>query len=94
MQIILDIDIETIKDKTRIYLYQLVDEEVSQQLHDYKSTLEIRSFVKECWSSEVESIVQTILADEPILRAKVEEEVRNKLKRQISLLMRENKESV
>ena len=92
MQIILDIDLEEIKDKTRIYLKNIIDQEIKNFLARWDTENALKGIVKEAWSSDVEDIVRATLADEPGIRAEVETEVRNKLKRQINLLMKEAKE--
>ena len=92
MQIILDIDLEEIKDKTRIYMKNLIDQEIQNFLVRWDTSDKLKGIIKEAWSSDVEDIVRATLADEPGIRAEVETEVRNKLKRQISLLMKEAKE--
>ena len=92
MQIILDIDLEEIKDKTRIYTKNLIDQAIRDFLDRWDTSDKLKGIINEAWSSDVEDIVRATLADEPRIRAEVETEVRNKLKRQINLLMKEAKE--
>jgi flagellar biosynthesis component FlhA len=89
MIINLTIDDEYLHEKIEARLKDLVEEVVTEQLYYYSITETIQKEVNKQWIENLPSIVAESLADQGKIKKEIETVIRNKLQRQVTMLLKE-----
>lgn len=85
---IMKLDIEITSEEMQTIIQRKVKEVIAEQVKSYASDSYIKERVKAVWKEAANSMIDEVLKDSGLLRAKISAEIERKLRAQLAVAMK------